>query len=132
MSGPVVLYDGVCGLCAASVRWILAHERDREIQFAPLQGETAAALRAQYPSIPTTLDTVVFVDGERAHLRSKAFLHLSKHLRSPWRWLHAFRWLPGFLLNGFYRIVAAVRYKLWGQVDACELPSPANRPRFLP
>lgn len=129
---PIVLYDGVCGLCAKSVQWILDHEGDHALRFAPLQGETAAALREQYPNIPTELDTVVFVDGERAHLRSKAFLHLAKHLRSPWRWLHAMRWLPGFVLNGFYRIVAALRYRIWGTVDSCQLPSPETRRRFLP
>ncbi|MCW5805767.1 MAG: DUF393 domain-containing protein [Deltaproteobacteria bacterium] len=129
---PVVLYDGTCGLCARSVRWILRHERDRELRFAPLQGETAAALRPRYPNIPETIDTVVFVDGERAHLRSKAFLYLARHLKAPWRWSYAFRWFPGFLLNLGYRLVAALRYRLFGRVDACELPSPENRARFLP
>jgi predicted DCC family thiol-disulfide oxidoreductase YuxK len=134
MSTPteLVLYDGTCGLCARSVRWILRHERDKELRFAPLQGETAAALRPKYPNIPESIDTVVFVDGERAHLRSKAFLYLSRHLRAPWRWTYAFRWFPGFLLNIGYRLVAALRYRLFGKVDACEIPSPENRARFLP
>lgn len=131
-TGPIVLYDGTCGLCARSVRWILRHERDHELRFAPLQGETTAALRARHPGIPMTIDTVVFVDGERAHLRSKAFLHLASHLRAPWRWAHAVRWFPGFVLDLGYRLVAALRYRIWGRVDACELPSPAQRARFLP
>ena len=131
-TGPLVLYDGTCGLCAKSVRFILNHERDHDLRFAPLQGDTTAQLRARYPNIPQTVDTVVYIDGERAHLRSKAFLHLAKHLRAPWRWMYAFRWLPGVVLNLGYRLVAAVRYKVWGTVDACELPSPAQRARFLP
>jgi predicted DCC family thiol-disulfide oxidoreductase YuxK len=129
---PLVLYDGTCGLCAKSVRWILRHEADHELRFAPLQGETTAALRDRYPNIPQSIDTVVLVAGGKAHLRSKAFLHLGKHLRAPWRWIYAFRWFPGFLLNVGYRLIAAVRYKLWGKVDSCELPSPENRARFLP
>ncbi|HEY4242523.1 MAG TPA: DCC1-like thiol-disulfide oxidoreductase family protein [Kofleriaceae bacterium] len=131
-AGPIVLYDGVCGLCAASVRWILRRERDHAIQFAPLQGETAAALRAQYPRIPASLSTVVFIEDGRAHLRSKAFLHLAGHLKAPARWLHAFRWLPGPLLDLGYRAVAAVRYRVWGKKDQCELPAPEQRARFLP
>jgi predicted DCC family thiol-disulfide oxidoreductase YuxK len=129
--GPIVLYDGVCGLCAKSVRWILRHERDHELRFAPLQGATAAALRARHANIPVSLDSVVFVAGGRAHLRSKAFLHLATHLRAPWRWVHAFRWFPGFLLDLGYRLVAATRYRLFGKVDSCELPSPENRARFI-
>ena len=131
-NGGIILYDGTCGLCAKSVRWILKHERDHQMMFAPLQGETVAALRPRYPRIPTTIDTVIYVDAGRVHLRSKAFLHAAKHMRAPWSWAHAFRWFPGFLLNVGYRFIAAIRYKVWGKLDACEIPSPEQRARFLP
>lgn len=131
-AGPLVLYDGVCGLCARSVRWILRRERDHAIRFAPLQGETAAALRARYPRIPATLESVVYLDAGRVHLRSKAFLYAARHLRAPWRWAHAFRWLPALLLDLGYRLVAALRYRLFGKLDNCELPSLEHRARFLP
>ncbi|MGE3458488.1 MAG: thiol-disulfide oxidoreductase DCC family protein, partial [Kofleriaceae bacterium] len=117
---PTVLYDGVCGLCARSVRWILRHERDHELVFAPLQGPTADAMRARWPEIPATIDTVVFVDRDRVHLRSKAFFHLASHLRAPWRWMHALRRVPGFLPDIGYRLIAAVRYRVWGKADVCE------------
>src|SRR5882762_7790768 len=117
MAAPVVLYDGTCGLCSKSVRWILRHERDHELQFAPLQGETAAELRTRFPRIPQTLESVVLVDGDHAHLRSKAFLHVSRHLRAPWRWGYALRWFPGFILDLGYRLIAATRYKIWGRAD---------------
>lgn len=130
--GPLVLYDGNCGLCAKSVQFILRVERDHELKFAPLQGATTQALRATYPEIPRTLDTVIYIDGGRAYGRSKAFMHLAKHLRAPYRWGYVFRWVPGFVLNGFYRIVAALRYRIWGHADACGLATPEQRARFLP
>jgi len=129
---PLVLYDGTCGLCARSVRWILRHEADHELRFAPLQGETTDALRARYPEIPQTVDTVILIAGGKAHLRSKAFLYLARHLRAPWRWAYVVRWFPGFVLNVGYRLIAALRYRIWGRVEACELPSPEQRARFLP
>jgi predicted DCC family thiol-disulfide oxidoreductase YuxK len=128
----IVLYDGTCGLCHKSVKWILRHERDRELHFAPLQGATAQALRVKHAQIPEVLETVVLVDGERVWLRSKAFLHLARHLRAPWSLLYRVRWLPAFLLDLGYRIVAKIRYRIWGRADACELPSPDQRARFLP
>jgi predicted DCC family thiol-disulfide oxidoreductase YuxK len=128
---PIVLYDGTCGLCHRSVRWILRHERDATLQFAPLQGETAAALRARVAGIPVGLDSVVLVDGDRAYLRSQAFLHAARHLRAPWRWGYAFRWLPGPLLDLGYRVIAALRYRLFGRAELCDVPSPAHRARFL-
>jgi predicted DCC family thiol-disulfide oxidoreductase YuxK len=132
MDAPLVLYDGTCGLCSASVRWILRHERDHELRFAPLQGATAEALRARHPRIPTTLESVVLVEGDRAHLRSKAFVHVARHLRAPWRWGYAFRWIPAFLLDLGYRVIARVRYRIWGRVDDCALPAPEQHDRFLP
>ncbi|HEY4058011.1 MAG TPA: DCC1-like thiol-disulfide oxidoreductase family protein [Kofleriaceae bacterium] len=130
--GPLVLYDGTCGLCAKSVQWILRHERDHDIRFAPLQGETTEALRAAYPTIPSHVDTVIYIDGGKAYLRSRAFLHLSKHLHAPYSWGYAFRWFPAFLMNVGYRFVAAIRYRVWGRVDSCGLMTPEQRARFLP
>ncbi|HTL33277.1 MAG TPA: DCC1-like thiol-disulfide oxidoreductase family protein [Kofleriaceae bacterium] len=129
---PIVLYDGTCGLCHKSVKWILRHEADHDIQFAPLQGPTAADLRTKHPEIPQNVDTVVLVEGGRARLRSKAFMYVSRHLRRPWRWGYGFRWMPGFLLDLGYRFIAAIRYRIWGRADMCDLPSPEHRVRFLP
>jgi predicted DCC family thiol-disulfide oxidoreductase YuxK len=129
---PIVLYDGTCGLCHKSVKWILRHEADHEIQFAPLQGPTAADLRTKHPEIPENVDTVVLVENERVRLRSKAFMYVSHHLRRPWRWGYAFRWMPAFLLDLGYRFIAAIRYRIWGRADMCDLPSPEHRVRFLP
>src|SRR5579859_3647503 len=105
---PLILYDGTCGLCHRSVRWIMRHERDATLQFAPLQGQTAAAMRARYPNIPVDLDSVVLVDNDRAYLRSKAFVHTARYLRAPWRWGYALRWLPAFAMDLGYRVIAAV------------------------
>ncbi|HUJ62894.1 MAG TPA: DCC1-like thiol-disulfide oxidoreductase family protein [Kofleriaceae bacterium] len=130
-AAPIVLYDGTCGLCSRSVRWLLRHERDHELRFAPLQGATAAALRARHPAIPATLESVVLVEDGRVWLRSKAFLHVARHLRGPWRWGYAWRWLPAIVLDLGYRAIAAVRYRVWGRVEVCDLPSPEHRDRFL-
>jgi predicted DCC family thiol-disulfide oxidoreductase YuxK len=128
----IVLYDGTCGLCHKSVTWILANEQDHELRFAALQGETAAALRAKHPEIPELLETVVLVEDGKVRLRTKAILYLARHLRWPWRWLHALRWMPSFVLDLGYRVIARVRYRIWGRADVCELPAPEQRRRFLP
>ena len=128
----LLLYDGVCGLCDRLVQWILAHERDQTLRFAPLQGETTARLRARHPTIPTEVSTVVYLAGGTVHLRSKAILHSARHLRRPWRWAFHLRWVPAIIADLVYRLVARVRYRLWGKLDACRIPDPASRHRFLP
>lgn len=126
-----MLYDGSCGLCHASVRWLLRHERDHAVAFAPLQGPTAAALRARHPEIPVALASLVLVVDGRVRLRSKALLHVARHLRAPWRWAYGLRWFPAFLGDLGYRLVAALRYRIWGRADVCDLPAPDERARFL-
>jgi predicted DCC family thiol-disulfide oxidoreductase YuxK len=128
----IVLYDGVCGLCHRAVAWLLRHDRARAFRYAPLQGETAARLRAEHPEIPVELETVVYVEDGRVYLRSHAFLQLARHLPAPWRWAHAFRWLPAWLVDWAYNLVARVRYRVWGKLDTCQVPSTAERALLLP
>ncbi len=128
----IVLYDGVCGLCHRAVRWLLSKDRGRQLWFAPLQGPTAARLRALHPEIPDELDSVVLVDGGRVHLRSKAFLGAARHLPAPWRWASGLGWIPGPVLDTVYRLVARVRYRVWGRFEACKMPEAEDRSRLLP
>ncbi len=128
----LVLYDGVCGLCHRTVRFLLRVDRDSAFTYAPLQGEAAARARALYPNIPDELSTFVFIEGGRAHLRSRAFAHAARHLPYPWRLGALSRFVPAFLADLAYRLVAKVRYRLFGQHDTCSLPSPEQRARFLP
>lgn len=128
----LVLYDGVCGLCHRTVRFLLAHDRAGTLRFAPLQGETAAALRRRHPELPAGLDSVVYVSGGRIHRRSKAFLHLARHLDRPWRWAYGLRWLPAPLLDPLYWLIARSRYRLFGRYPTCQRPSPAHDAQLLP
>ena len=128
---PVILYDGQCGLCHRSVRWLVRRDRGR-LFYAPLQGPTAARLRLRHREIPETLETVVFVEAGRAHLRSKAFLHAAHHLTWPWRWAHPLRHLPAALMDPLYRFVARRRYRWFGRYDECRLPTAGERQRMLP
>jgi predicted DCC family thiol-disulfide oxidoreductase YuxK len=131
----VLLFDGECGFCDGAVRWLLARDPRRRLHFAPLQGETAAALRARHPEIPRDPDTVVLVErgpgGERVHLRSQAVLRTLALLESPWRHAAWLRVLPRRLLDAGYRAFARRRYRWFGRLDACRVPAPEERARFL-
>jgi len=129
---PLVLYDGACGLCDRAVRFILRHDARGLLLFAPLQGETVARLRATIVGIPTNLSSVVLVSDGRVLLRSKAMMHIAWHLRWPWRALYGLRWMPSFIADLPYRLVAALRHRLFAPKNTCTLPSPDERARFLP
>jgi predicted DCC family thiol-disulfide oxidoreductase YuxK len=128
----LVLFDGECGFCDASVQWLLDHDPEGRICFSPLQGETAAAIRAR-GGWPEGLDSIVYVeDGERLSWRSTAAVRIARALPWPWRVLAGFWLVPWPLRDLGYRMVAAVRYRIWGRRDACRLPAPEEAARFLP
>ena len=136
MTGPparLVLYDGVCGFCNGSVRWLAARDREARLHYAPLQGEIAAGLRARHPEIPTELETIVFVeDGERVSMASAAVFRVLRELSPPWRWLAALHGLlPRAIWDAAYRAFARRRYRWFGRLDACPIPPPALRARIL-
>ncbi len=131
----LVLYDGVCGLCDRSVQWLLDNDPEGRLCFAPLQGETAAAILARHPDVEA-IDSILFVEREgereRVYWRSRALFRIARHLQTRWRLLHLLGVLPTFLTDLGYRLVARLRYRVWGKLESCRVPAPAERGRFLP
>jgi predicted DCC family thiol-disulfide oxidoreductase YuxK len=131
-----VLFDGVCVFCNGAVRWLLARDPQGRLRYAPLQGETAAALRVRHPEIPEALETFVFVEpsaeGERVYLRSDALFRVLAQLDTPLRRLAVLRVLPAGLRDALYLVFARMRYRLFGRLDACVLPNAEEKARFLP
>ena len=132
---PILLYDGACGLCASSVQFILRHERQQALWFAPLQGTTAAAVRARHPRL-AGVDSMVWVEPpsaghpERVFVRSAAVLRAGAYLGGAWR-ASAVAWLiPAALRDVAYDFVARHRHRMFG-AEQCYLPPPDVRKRFL-
>ncbi|BDG10814.1 thiol-disulfide oxidoreductase DCC family protein [Anaeromyxobacter paludicola] len=128
----LVLYDGECGLCRRSVRWLLARDPRGRLRFAPLQGETARALGVA----PRELETVLLVEvgpggAAAVHERSAAIARALGALGGGWALAgRALRLAPRPLADAGYRLVAAHRHRLGPA--ACALPGPDERARFLP
>lgn len=128
----LVLYDGECGLCDKSVQWLLERDAKKVLSFAPLQGSTAQSIRKAYSNVPVSIDTIVYIEHEQVYLRSRAAFAILKHVPSPLRHLRVFRFLPATLTDLGYRFVAAIRYKVWGRLSSCRIPTVEERARFLP
>ncbi|HEX8501428.1 MAG TPA: DCC1-like thiol-disulfide oxidoreductase family protein [Pyrinomonadaceae bacterium] len=131
---PVLLYDGVCGFCNKSVQMILDHDRRGEMRFAALQSGYGSGVVERHPEL-RGVDSVVYVEraagGERVHVRSDAALKVAAYLGGFWRIFLAARLLPRGLRDYFYDLFARNRYRFFGKYDACLLPPPEVRSRFL-
>ena len=130
--GPIVFFDGDCGFCNRSVKFILEHERTPILKFAPLQGPTARAALAT-STLPDDIGkrTVVLKEGSQFLVRSQAVLRIMQLMGGPWPAFAAVaRIVPRPLADMLYRLVAWLRGYV--RVDNnCQIPTPEQRPRFL-
>ena len=129
--GPIVLYDGVCGLCDRSVQLILRHDRRGRFRFAALQSEVGKALLERFGLPVEELDSVVLVEDGRAWRKSRAALRIARGMDAPWPLLWPLMIVPRPVADFFYDRVAKNRYRIFGKLDACMLPPPEVRARFL-
>ena len=135
-SNPIVLYDGVCGLCNRLTQFILKHDKPDRFRFASLQSEFAANILKRHGADPEDLDTVyVVVDynkpGESLLARSAAILHIATELGGIWKLGGAGRVLPRPIRDTIYMLVARNRYRVFGKYESCMLPEPKHRAKFL-
>ncbi len=134
---PIILYDGVCGLCNRLNQFVLARDRHDRFRFAALQSEFAKRVLRRHQINPETLDTVYLVldyeqPGERLLSRSEAVVHVLRELGGGWSVVGAcFRVLPLGVRNMLYNLVARHRYRLFGKYDTCRIPDASTRAKFL-
>jgi predicted DCC family thiol-disulfide oxidoreductase YuxK len=132
---PVLLYDGVCGFCDATVQFIIERDRRGEMLFAPLQGTFAAEVLRRHPEL-SGVDSLILVEGvdtsaERVSARSEAVVRIGEYLGNRWRAARLLRILPRFVRDAGYDLFARFRYRLFGRMNTCPIPAPAVRARFL-
>ena len=135
-SHPVLLYDGVCGFCNKSVRFVLRHDKRKKLSFASLQSGYGRSVLTRHPEL-YAVDSLVFVERghnsihERVFVRSDAALRVAAYLGGPWKLAAAAYLIPRFVRDYFYDQFARRRYQWFGRYDRCLLPPPEARDRFL-
>lgn len=118
---PVVLFDGVCNLCNASVQWLIERDPPGRFRYASLQSAAARRLlsdRLDPAEIEALPDAIVLVDEAGVHTASTAALRIARRLDLPWKAFAAFLVVPRFLRDGVYRFIARNRYRWFRHRDA--------------
>jgi predicted DCC family thiol-disulfide oxidoreductase YuxK len=134
----VLFYDGLCGFCDATVRWMLQHDHNHRLYFAPQQSPLAQAIFARYgieEQIPnSTLLLLIHprTSQERLLTQSDAVMQAYILLGGPWRIAASILNItPRRLRDAIYRLIARHRHRIAGKLTSCRVPTPAERSRFL-
>jgi len=136
-SNPILLYDGVCGLCNRFVKFILKRDRKDRFRFAALQSDFARKILSRHGINAAALDTVYLVkdygqSGETLLDRSDAALTVISELGGFWSLQSGFmRLMPRALCNWYYNQIVRSRYQVFGKYDVCPLPDAKDRHKFL-
>ena len=128
---PVLLFDGVCNLCHASIRAIVRLDGEGEILFAPLQSGVGRELLERHGLAADYFDSVVLLEDGEAYTKSTAVLRVCRHLDGPVPLVYPLIYLPERLRDAVYDFVAEYRYRVFGKKDECSVPEEHVRERFL-
>ncbi len=130
-SRAVVLFDGVCNLCDASVNFIIDRDPGSRFAFAALQSEAGHALLARHCIAGQRPDSVILLEEGRCFTRSTAALRIARRLSGMWPLLYPLILVPAPVRDSIYDWVARNRYRWFGKLEQCRLPTPALATRFL-
>jgi len=127
---PIILFDGVCNLCSASVQFIIRHDKKRQFRFASLQSPFGQYVLSHFNLPLTELNSFILLENNAIYTRSTGALKAAKKLDGLYGWLYAFVIVPPFIRNAVYNIIARNRYIWLGKKDACWLPTPQLKELF--
>lgn len=130
-AGPIVLFDAVCKFCDASVNFILDRDRGGRVRFAALHSPAGQRLLRRFGLPTEQFNSLVLVEGRRCWQRSTAALRIARYLDGLWPLAAVLLAVPPFMRDAAYDLVARNRYNWFGTLDACRVPTPETRARFL-
>ena len=128
---PIILFDGVCNFCNAAVNFVIKKDKNKHIKFAPLQSGAGIQLIKQYGLPANVMGSFLFIENGKMYNKSTAALKVCRHLKGLWPLCYGFIIVPAFIRNAVYDWIAKNRYKWFGKRQACMIPNPEVRARFL-
>jgi predicted DCC family thiol-disulfide oxidoreductase YuxK len=127
----IVLFDGVCNLCSTSVQFILKRDKKNQFLFGSLQGNYGQEVLKKYNMPQNEFNSFMLLEGDQLYTKSSGALRMLKHLGGGWKLLYAFIIVPKFIRDAVYNFISQNRYRWFGKKEACWLPRPEWKKKFL-
>jgi predicted DCC family thiol-disulfide oxidoreductase YuxK len=130
-SNGIILFDGVCNLCNASINYVIDRDKQKYFRYAALQSKSGETYLNKFNMPADVFNTIVLVEGDKFYTRSTAALRIAKKMDGAWPLLYTFIIIPTFIRNVVYDFVAKNRYKWFGREETCRIPTPELKSLFL-
>lgn len=126
----IILFDGVCVFCSNWVRSIIRRDPAAFFRFVPIQSPYGLALARRLGIDADQPQTSAVIIHDIAYFKLDAAIVVWRALRGA-RWAAILRLLPRSLRDWLYDRVMRNRYRLFGRLDGCMVPTPETAARFL-
>lgn len=128
----LIIFDGVCNLCQTSVQYVIKHDKKNVFMFTALQSEVGKQIIKKFKIDTIKMDSIIlFCPDNGIHYKSTAALKIASLLGFPTNMLTIFLVIPAFIRNWVYDYIAKNRYKWYGKKNACMIPTPDLKNKFL-
>ncbi|WP_264558674.1 thiol-disulfide oxidoreductase DCC family protein [Flavobacterium sp. N2270] len=128
----IILFDGVCNLCDASVQFIYKHDKKDIFRFVAIQSELGQKIIKHIGVDTSKIDSIILYEpGLSYSYKAEAALTIAKNLSGIYSLLGYLNFIPNSIKNIVYDYIAKNRYKWYGKKEACMIPTPELKAKFL-
>ena len=127
----VIVFDGVCNWCNAWVNFAIDHDPQGKFKLGTLQSDHAKQILQELQLSTEDFETFLLLERTRIFTKSTAALRIARHLSGFWPLLYLCIVVPRPFRDAVYDFVARHRYKWMGKAEACRVPTPSERARFI-
>ncbi len=128
---PILFFDGVCNLCNSSIQTIIKKDHQQKFKFASIQSDAAKEILLQSDEFNSDIDSIILLNKQRLYYKSSAILRVCKILGGVYYFLFIFWLVPKPIRDWVYDFVAKNRYRWFGKMESCMIPSLELKDRFL-
>ncbi|HLG04209.1 MAG TPA: DCC1-like thiol-disulfide oxidoreductase family protein [Bacteroidia bacterium] len=127
----VIFFDGVCNFCNGCVNFIIRKDKKDYFRFAPLQSPMGQKVLRENDLESTHLQSMILQENGKLYKKTTAALRIARKLGGFYSLLYPFILIPPFIRDVVYHVIAKYRYRWWGKKDACMIPSPEIKNKFI-
>jgi len=127
----VILFDGVCNLCNASIDFFMRVDKKQELYFSSLQSDFGQKILKKNNFSTNEFDSFLLLENDKLYQKSTAALKTLSSLTGIWKLTKVFFLIPKPIRDFIYSLIANNRYRLFGKKDSCRLPTAEEKRRFI-